>query len=583
MQWRDTVTAKAFRLLTPYWKWVLVGQAAMLLSVLLTMVFPWVVKDIFDTIIQQEELRELGWLIAGLTAVFALLAVVSYVRTYALSYVGENMIRDLRVQLYSKLQQLSLGFFEQHTAGEIVSRMTNDIGLLQIALTGGLTSLIQQIIALFVGLGLLLYLDWQLTLITLLVVPAVAWLGKTLGKRIKLLSRQVQEQLGHITSFLNQTLAGVPQIKGFRLEDYVIQRFSGEADHVLSLSLWSVRVRAKLNSVIGMLNDFVIVIVMGFGGYRVITGALTAGELIAFILYVQTLTGPIRTLTGVYAEIQRAVGAAERVLEYLEVHPQIQDPADPVPLPVVRGDIAFENVCFAYQGDETVLQDISFRMQPGETVALVGPSGAGKSTIAKLVPRFYDVTGGTIRVDGTDIRDVTISDLRQHIGIVSQDPFLFGVSIRDNIAAGRISASDAEIQAAAQAAHAHDFIEALPEGYDTQVGERGVRLSGGQRQRISIARAILKDPAVLILDEATSSLDTVSEAAVQEALRVLAQKRTTLVIAHRLSTVINADHIVVLEAGRIIQEGTHAELLQEAGLYADLFRRARAADEPAAG
>jgi subfamily B ATP-binding cassette protein MsbA len=568
---RKSIVLKALGFLKKYLSWLIVGQVAIIISVGLNMLIPWVTKDLFDTMIRQDDLKSLNYLILGLFVVFLLQALISFVRSYSLSIVGHNVAKDMRVATYSKIQELSMDFFERNRLGDLVSRLTNDINLVQGTLTGGITSLVSQVISLIAGILLLFSLDVRLTLVTMITLPLVIYFSKILGNKMRSVSREVQRQLGLITSFIQETLSGVSTIKAFRLEGYVKEEFSNNNSIILNVSLDGDKYRAKMGSLISFLNDLALLAVMGYGAYRVMSGHMSAGELIAFILYIGNITGPISGLIGVYADAQRALSAGERVFEVLEATPRVEDPPVPALISELKGQVEFSRVSFSYDNGKEILKDVSFKINPGEMVALVGMSGAGKSTIAKLIPRFYDISEGAIFIDGVNIKDIPQATLRDAIGIVPQDPYLFAVSIRDNIACGKIDATDEEIITAAKEANAHEFITQLDKGYLTEAGEKGTKLSGGQKQRIAIARAILKNPKILILDEATSSLDTISERAVQDALTRILSTRSTLVIAHRLSTVKNADRILLLDNGQIVESGTHQELLASGGLYTHLY------------
>jgi subfamily B ATP-binding cassette protein MsbA len=421
------------------------------------------------------------------------------------------------------------------------------------------------------GVVIIFVMSFQLTLVILAVVP-LAILGiLLLGRIIRRLSKQVQDHLAEITATAEEALAGVRIVKSFAREPYEVTRYSDRVEQLYRTSMARVTVRAIVTPIIGFLAFVAIAIVLWVGGRLVIAGQLTAGQLVAFLLYTIMVASPIGIFTGLYSQFQQAIGASDRVFELLDTPPEMRDDADAQPLPPIVGDVCFERVTFDY-GDDTearvVLRDIDLVVKPGEVAALVGPSGAGKTTLVNLLPRFYDPTAGRITIDGHDIRHVQVRTLREQIGIVPQETALFSGSVHDNIRYGKLDATQEEIEAAARAANAHDFIMALAQGYDTLVGERGVKLSGGQRQRVAIARAILKNPRILILDEATSSLDTESEQAVQEALERLMRDRTTFVIAHRLSTIVNADRIVVLADGKIVEQGDHATLLaRESGIY----------------
>jgi subfamily B ATP-binding cassette protein MsbA len=447
--------------------------------------------------------------------------------------------------------------------------------------TSTLLSLVSQTIMFVGGIVIIFVMAPQLTLLMLAVVP-VAVLGMILlGRLVRTISRQVQDALADVTGTAEEALGGVRTVKSFAREPYEIQRYDQGVEKLFGLAVKRVRIRSILGPIIGLVAFSTVAIVLWFGTRAVLAGTLTPGQLISFLLYTMMIASPIATYTALYSQLQQAIGASERVFELLDTPPEMQDAPDAIALPQVKGEVRFETVSFDYRDSAApagegeareVLQEIELVARPGQVVALVGPSGAGKTTLVNLIPRFYDPTAGRILIDGHDIREVQIRSLREQIGIVPQETSLFSGSIGENIRYGKLDATQAEIEQAARDANAHDFIARLPQGYDTLVGERGMKLSGGERQRVSIARAILKDPRVLILDEATSSLDSESEQAVQEALDRLMQDRTTFVIAHRLSTVTRADKIVVLASGRIVEQGAHAELLaREGGLYRRMY------------
>jgi subfamily B ATP-binding cassette protein MsbA len=454
--------------------------------------------------------------------------------------------------------------------------MTNDINLVQSGLSSGLTYTIQQVISLIGVTVLLVGIDWVLTLTIFATIPIIMLISKLMGDKIKTIAKSAQERLAYLTNIISESVSGIDVIKAFVLEQYARGLFQGENNQILSKSLHSIRITAGARLIIGLLNSAFTLIVIGFGGYRVALGHLTPSDLIAFILYAEMVVGPVALLAGIYIEINKALAAFSRIDGILIAPKVIQ-----VDRPTVRsgttqpisGHLEFEQVAFSYDGHRDVLRQIALAAAPGETVALVGPSGAGKSTLVKLIPRFYDPTAGRILIDGQELKDMDLQFVRSQIAIVPQDTYLFGMSIYENIACGRPDATEDEIVQAAHLANAHEFILEQPDGYYTQIGERGARLSGGQRQRIAIARAFLKDPRILILDEATSALDAHSEQKVQDALDKLMQSRTTIIIAHRLSTIQGADKLVVLQDGRVLAVGTHHELLTRCDFYSGLYQK----------
>jgi ATP-binding cassette, subfamily B, bacterial MsbA len=559
-------------------------------------VFPFV-SDFFSNILNRNpfetgsRLGVLNWVALSLLGVFVLQALFNFIQSYYLSFVGERVMADLRMQTYEHIQRMSLRFFADRHVGEITSRVTNDVTTIQNVVTINIATFLQNLITFGGGLGLMIFLSPRLTLLTMVVVPGMLFAGIFFGRRIRGISTEVQDRLANATSVLEETVAGVRVVQSFAREPYEIKRFRQAIEEAFQTSMRRTRVRATFLPIISFLGFTAIILVLWYGGLLVVRGQISSGALVSFLLYAGTIAASLGTFTGLYSQLQEALGATNRVFAILDTEPDIKDKPNAIPLPHVNGAIRFDHVYFEYEPDDDihndVLHDIALDVQPGEIVALVGPSGAGKSTLVNMIPRFYDPTAGAITIDGYDLRDVKLAPLREQIGIVPQETLLFSGTIRENILYGNLDAGDDDLIAAARAANAHQFISQLPRGYDTVVGERGVKLSGGQRQRVAIARALLKDPRILILDEATSALDSESEALVQEALERLMQGRTTFVIAHRLSTVQIANRIVVMESGRIVELGNHAELMALGGLYSRLYSlqfsreaAARAEDAP---
>jgi ATP-binding cassette, subfamily B, bacterial MsbA len=554
-----------------------VASFTLIVSALLGLAFPMVVRFLLDAAFVRHDRQVLDRIAIGLVALFSVQAVLNYAQTYLLSAVGERVVARLREELFSKLLDMPPGFFAERRTGELTSRLTTDIGLLQGVLSHQIAEFSRQILALIGGIVLLTLMQPRLTLTALGVVPLVIGSALFFGRRLRRMTVGVQDKVAEATAVAEEAFSQIRTVQSFVQEPAERARYGERIAQSVKAALIRAQLRGVFFGVLTFATFVGIVFVLWQGGLLVLEGQLTPGELVQFLLYTITIAAAIGALASFFSSYQEAVGAAERVFEILEVNPAISDPAAPVSLPTpVRGEVAFERVSFRYQrspGLPWILEDIDLRCAPGEVLALVGPSGAGKTTLVSLLPRFWDVDRGRVLLDGIDVRNLRLADLRGAIGIVPQDPALFSGSIRENIAYARPGAAHADVEAAARAAHAHEFVQQLPNGYETMVGERGVKLSGGQRQRIAIARAILKDPAVLILDEATSNLDTESERLIEDALGKLLVGRSTLIIAHRLSTVRRADRLVVLDHGRIVEEGSHAELLGLGGLYARLYQR----------
>ena len=553
-------------------------------SAVIGLAFPLVVGWLLDAAFVRSSRALLDRVALGLLALFALQSVLTYAQTYLLGATGERAVAGLRRELFDKLLMMPPGFFAERRTGELVSRLTTDVGLLQGMLSHQVAECARQLLALAGGIVLLTVIQPRLTLTALAVVPVVVGSGLWLGRRLRRMSTGVQDRVAEATASAEEAFSQIRTVQSFVQEPAERRRFAERVALVVEQALARARVRGVFFAAITFFTFGAVVFVLWQGGLLVLQGRLTAGTLVAFLLYTVSIAAAVGALASFFSAYQEAVGAAERVFEILEMPVPIADPHAPAGLArPVRGRVALEDVTFRYRpGAPAALAGVDLEVNPGETVALVGPSGAGKTTLVSLLPRFWDPTEGRITLDGHDLRTLRLADLRGAIGMVPQEPALFSGTIRENIAYARPDAPAAEVEAAARAAHAWEFIERLPDRWDTVVGERGVKLSGGQRQRVAIARAILKDPAVLVLDEATSSLDNESERLIEDAMERLLEGRTTIIIAHRLSTVRRADRIVVLDAGRIVEEGPHAQLLAVGGLYARLhLKQFRDNDIPA--
>lgn len=531
---------------------------------------PWIVRDVIDKVFQNKDSDLLNLISLGIVVIFFARGIFYYGQSYLMNYVGESIVIDVRGIVYRKLMTLSTHFFDTNKLGTIMSYVTNDVAALQGAMVANSIEIITETSVLIGSVGAMVYLDWKLTLFTFCTFPVVLFFMDFFGKKIRKSGHRIQQATADITSILQETLAATRVVKSFVREPYEIARFDQQNKANFYANMKSAKLMGTLSPVIEFIAALGVTAIIWFGGRSVIGGDITAGSLVAFLVYAINISNPIKRIARVLGSIQKALAAAERVFYIMDLTDTIPQKPDAITLPSVEGNVEFRHVSFAYNKGETILHDVSFSAKPGQAIALVGPSGAGKSTVASLLPRFYDVTEGAIFVDGHDVRDVTLASLREQVGIVPQETNLFNDTVYNNILYGRLDATRDEVIAAAKAANADEFIQQLPKGYDTQLGDRGINISGGQRQRISIARAILKNPRILILDEATSALDTESERIVQEALDRLMVGRTSFVIAHRLSTIQNAAKIIVLDKGSIVEEGTHQQLMAKHGLYAHL-------------
>ena len=562
------------RLLTflfPYKNALILGALCLVVASITNLAVPLYIKKLVDVVMVDKSMAIMNSLTLSIAGLFLIQLIFSTAHNYLFDLTEKRAITDFRIKLFRHLHTLSLSFFVKRRTGEIVSRMTNDITTIENIITDLPATLLQQSIRLFGGIIIITYMNWKLTGLVLVLAPVLVIFARIFGRRLKKLSTEIQDKLAVSTTILEENISCIQVVKSFVREKLENERF-GKA---LEDSYQSAKKRVIISSFFGPSIGFIAfstsLILLWYGGREVILGAISPGELIAFILYATIIAGPMGSFARLYARVQEGIGASKRVFEILDMKGEVRDAPDAKPIPELTGKVEFDDVSFYYREDQEVIKGICFSVEPGQTVALVGPSGAGKSTLVQLLHRFYDPVTGQIRIDGFPLESVQMASYWRQIGIVPQETILFGGTILENIEYAKPGVQKEALVLAAKAANAHNFIMECPDGYETVVGEKGIRLSAGQRQRIAIARAILKNPHILILDEATSALDNESELLIQDALERLMQDRTSFIIAHRLSTIHNADRIIVMDRGQIIESGSHVQLMQKEGLYHKLY------------
>ncbi len=565
------IIARLYNVLEPYRSKLGIAMVGMVVVAGFNAVQAYMVKPLLDEIFVNKDEVLLNILPLALLAIFLVKGVFYFVYSYLLEWVGQCVIRDLRNRIYSHLNRLSLTFFYQNPTGELISRIINDVSLLQGAVSHALIRILRDFVSVIGLLVVIFSMDWRLALISLIFLPMAAAPIVIFGKKFRRVSTAYQKSIGEASNILHETIGGARIVKAFCMEEKEEKRFASQIQHLFNTLMTETKYRCLSHPMIEFLGGVGIALIIWFGGMQVLKGSSTMGSFMAFLTALIMLYEPVKGVSKINSTIQSGLAAATRIFDLLDIEPDIKEKHGAVELPRFHDCIEFDNVTFAYNQEEPVLHGINLKVQQGEILAVVGSSGGGKTTLANLLPRFHDVAQGAVRIDGHDIRDVTIHSLRSQMALVTQQTILFNETVRNNIGYGSPDCSEEDIRRAADAAFALEFIEDLPKGFETVIGESGARLSGGQRQRISIARAILKDAPLLVLDEATSALDTESERKVQKALENLMKNRTTIVIAHRLSTIKNADRIIVMQEGKLVEEGSHEQLLQAGGVYTGLY------------
>jgi len=535
-------------------------------------IFPaWIMKSVVNDVLVLRDIKVLHWIAGALIVVMFVKGIAAFIESYLMQYVSQSILRRIRSACFDRMLELSLSFYEKQRTGQLMSRITADVLVLQNLLTS-FSSLIGDLIA-FIGFcSYIFYLHWKLAVISIVIIPFIGALINKFSRKMKKIGSRMQSRIGDISTVLQEFITGIKVVKSFTLESFVRDRFEQANGANFSETMRGSRINAATTPIIEFINTCGLAIIFWYGGYEVIHGNLDAGQLISFLTALVGLFAPIKNLSKMSNVISQSVGAGERVFEIIDAHVDVKERPDAIEKVGCRGEVEFSGVTFAYNQNEPVLNNVSIKVAPGEVVALVGPSGAGKTTFINLIPRFFDVSGGAVKIDGVDVRDLSLNSMRRYIAMVPQETLLFSGTIEDNIRFGRLNATHDEIVEAARFANAHDFIMSQPDGYDTMLGERGVNLSGGQAQRVALSRAFLKEPGILILDEATSALDSETENLIKESLSRLMANRTTFMIAHRLSTVVRADKILVLQKGEIVEVGSHSQLLEKQGLYSTLYR-----------
>ena len=568
------------RFVKPYYWEIILTLIIGVIKFAIPLFIPFLTKIVIDDILLNTELTDaervkqlVYWLGGAIFLFFIIRPPVEYYRQYFAQHVSNKVLYDIRKELYVHLQKLSLKFYSNHRAGDIISRFINDVEATKNFVMIGLMNLWLDMTTILIVIGIMLSMNWKLTIVAVISLPLFAISVKYFFGRLRALTRIRSQALANLQSYLHERVNGISIVKSFALEEHEQKIFDHENGEFLDKSLDHTRWNAKSFAVVNTITDIAPLLVIGYAAYLIIHGQLSVGEMAAFMGYIERLYSPLRRLINSSTTLTQSIASMDRMFSLMDEEYDVQNKPNALPMPPVSGKVEFQDVVFKYENEgQPVLKNINFTIQPGETAAFVGMSGGGKSTIVSLIPRFYDVTSGAVKIDGKDVREVDIKSLRSQIGIVLQDNILFSDSVKQNILMGKPDATDEEVIAAAKAANAHDFIMQLPNGYDTKVGERGVKLSGGQKQRIAIARVFLKNPPILVLDEATSALDLESEALIQESLERLDSDRTTIIIAHRLSTITHADKIFVIDHGKVVEEGNHESLMAKKGVYHDLYQ-----------